>query len=68
MGCDIHAHVELKLADGRWHHWNAPHINRNYLLFTKLAGVRDYGEGIQPFAQPRGLPKDITLPTQGARC
>ena len=66
MGCDIHAHVELKLADGQWHHWNAPSIARHYALFTKLAGVRNYGEET-PFAEPRGLPVDVTLPTRNAR-
>lgn len=60
MGCDIHAHVELKLADGRWHHMNAPHVDRNYALFTKLAGVRQHGDEITPFSEPRGLPEDIS--------
>lgn len=33
---------------------------RNYALFTILAGVRDYGEGIVPIDQPRGIPDDAS--------
>jgi hypothetical protein len=64
MGCDIHAHVELKLADGRWHHWTAPHIDRNYNLFTKMAGVRAFGDEIVPIDQPRGLPCNVSETTR----
>jgi hypothetical protein len=63
MGCDIHAHVELKLADGAWHHYNAPYIERNYDLFAKLAGVRNY-KNVTPIALPRGLPSDISPMTR----
>ena len=57
MGCDIHAHVEVKFR-GQWVHYNAPHVRRHYDLFAKLAGVRNDGE-IEPIAPPRGLPVDI---------
>lgn len=63
MGCDIHAHVELKLADGKWHHWTTPYIQRNYALFEKLAGVRA-NNWITPIAPPRGMPDDVSTLTQ----
>lgn len=34
------------------------HGNRNYQLFTTLAGVRDYSESVVPVSDPRGLPED----------
>lgn len=33
--------------------------NRNYRVFTALAGVRSYGNGCVPISEPRGLPCDI---------
>ena len=39
MGCDIHAHFEIKV-DGEWLHYSQANINRNYRLFEKMAGVR----------------------------
>lgn len=57
MGCDIHLHIEIKI-DGRWHHYAAPGIERNYALFEKLAGVR--GEVENAIVAPRGLPCDAT--------
>jgi len=72
MGCDIHAHVEVR-EDGQWHHWEemfaAPfHVGRNYDLFAILANVRNgYGfagvptsGGFTPIDMPRGLPEDVT--------
>ena len=67
MGTDIHIHVELRLEEGgRWVHWNAPHIKRNYALFTKLANVRGC-PGVTPISNPRGLPADISELTHLAR-
>lgn len=66
MGCDIHMHVEVK-KDGQWHHYAAPSCDRSYQLFTKLAGVRDDDDGIEPIAQPRGIPADASLITR-AEC
>lgn len=63
MGCDIHAHVELRLADGQWHHWNAPHIDRDYRLFAHLAGERN-SDHVQPVAEKRGLPEGLSLATR----
>jgi hypothetical protein len=60
MGCDIHLHVEVKVG-GKWLHYNSPTINRDYGLFTKMAGVRVRGdETTRPISQPRGLPPDVS--------
>ena len=58
MGCDIHLHTEIKI-DGVWHHYSCPNVGRDYRIFTKMAGVRNI-TGIEPFSEPRGLPKDTT--------
>ncbi len=34
--------------------------DRNYGLFSTLAGVRDYTEGMTPVSEPKGLPHDVT--------
>lgn len=62
MGCDIHLHVEVKVR-GKWLHYNHPRINRNYQLFAKMAGVRDYHEE-DPISPPKGLPSDVTDTTK----
>lgn len=62
MGCDIHAHTEIKV-NGEWHHYSQPDIGRDYALFTRMAGVRE-AEGIETIASPRGLPSDITFTTR----
>lgn len=62
MGCDIHLHVEIKVG-GEWLHYNHPDIDRDYGLFAQMAGVRNR-DGIEPIAQPRGLPADATRTTQ----
>ena len=61
MGCDIHAHFEIKL-NGRWEHYSAPQINRNYTLFAHIAGVRGDGS-IKPISEPKGLPNDLSITT-----
>lgn len=61
MGCDIHFHVEVKI-NGRWEHYAAPNVWRNYTLFEKLAGVR--GDMSEAIAKPRGIPKDATTLTK----
>jgi hypothetical protein len=61
MGCDIHIHSEIKV-NGVWHHYAQPDVGRNYDLFAKMAGVRNYN--IQPIDQPRGLPEDATFTTK----
>lgn len=52
MGCDIHIITEVN-KDGKWEHIEEVPTsldNRNYPLFTFLAGVRDYfnGKGFEP--------------------
>lgn len=60
MGCDIHAHVEIKI-NNTWHHYNKIGLQRNYELFGKMAGVR--GDA-KPIAEPRGLPPDLSVVTK----
>ncbi len=60
MGCDIHLHGEVKI-NGKWEHWSAPSIPRDYNLFGKMAGVRDCGP---PIVEPRGLPDDASVLTK----
>lgn len=65
MGCDIHAHLEVKI-EGIWHHYSTPNIRRNYNLFAKMAGVRNYTEGpdaIVPISNPKGLPEQMSFIT-----
>lgn len=62
MGCDIHAHIEVKV-EGRWEHYSCPPIQRNYRLFARICGVRNSGN-ITPISDPRGLPTDLSLITQ----
>lgn len=61
MGCDIHAHIELKI-NGKWEHYSNPLIRRRYALFEKIAGVR--GEESAAIVPPRGVPTDMSLVTQ----
>lgn len=61
MGCDIHAHVEVKVKN-KWLHWDELKIERDYDLFEKMAGVR--GDVKNAIAPPRGLPKDINPSTK----
>ena len=61
MGCDIHAHIEVKIK-GKWCYYNELDIDRNYQLFEKMAGVR--GELRNAIDKPRGLPECINLMTK----
>ena len=61
MGCDIHAHIEVKVS-GEWHHWMALNIPRNYSLFARLAGVRTDKPGDQQYPL-RGIPDNMSLLT-----
>lgn len=60
MGCDIHAHVELRYH-GKWEHYAIPHIDRWYDLFGIMAGVR--GE-VAPIVEPKGVPDDMSVITR----
>lgn len=62
MGCDIHAHTEVKI-NGQWHHYAALYIDRNYDLFGRMADVRTR-EDIKPISKPRGVPDDISFLTR----
>lgn len=59
MGCDIHLFIEVKTENG-WELYSSPNIQRNYDLFAKLAGVRNYGD-IVPISDPKGLPEDVSF-------
>ncbi len=60
MGCDIHLHTEVKVA-GKWHHMGHPFIRRHYLLFAKMANVRnDPVRVIDPIKRHLGIPEDAT--------
>lgn len=63
MGCDIHVLVEAKTYTG-WHTFHHPRIDRWYSLFARMADVRNFVPDsphyIQPIAQPRGLPEDVS--------
>lgn len=61
MGCDIHPHVEVKIK-GKWEHYSTLCVSRNYLLFAKMAGVRNYD--IEAISPPRGLPEDVSVVTK----
>ena len=64
MGCDIHVRSE-KLVNGKWVDMTdeLPNYileNRDYTVFTWLAGVRSRNYDIVPISKPRGLPSDIS--------
>lgn len=67
MGCDIHAHIEVKL-DGVWHHYSCPPLQRSYKVFSRICGVRNGVIGmpyyVQPITEPRGLPDDLSEVTK----
>lgn len=67
MGCDIHAHLEVKI-NGTWYHATMPRIQRSYSLFSRMANVRNVTKNdpgyIEPISEPRGLPSDITFLTK----
>ena len=61
MGCDIHAHIELKV-NGKWEHYNCPTIQRWYRLFERICGVR--GDVELAIDKPRGIPADLNIVTE----
>jgi len=60
MGCDIHAHLEIKY-NGKWEHYAHPSISRWYELFGIMAGIRDC---VQPIVDPKGFPEDASITTK----
>jgi hypothetical protein len=63
MGCDIHAHAEVKL-NGKWHHYNLLNFGRNYDAFGWLANVRCPPDNAGGLGDPRGVPDDISEVTK----
>ena len=63
MGCDIHCHIEVKVA-GKWEHYSVPSVPRNYELFALMANVRNRDGQVKPIATPKGIPDDITTITR----
>lgn len=59
MGCDIHAFAEIKVK-GKWLNYSALDIDRNYLLFAKMAGVRDHLNEVEHISEPKGMPEDAS--------
>jgi len=62
MGCDVHAHFEIKV-DGEWLHYSQPNIKRNYRLFARMAGVRGH-VGDYVISNPLGTPYDVSKTTR----
>jgi hypothetical protein len=68
MGCDIHAYIEYEEESddkqkGKNHVSNFAQVkvNRNYWLFTLMAGVRGNEiQGHKPVSEPKGLPKEVS--------
>lgn len=63
MGCDIHAQIFVQDAYGGDYgeYWPMAdiEISRDYTLFAAMASVRNYGRGIEPISEPRGIPPEI---------
>lgn len=51
--------------NGKWEHYSAPAIRRNYALFAKMANVRNDGS-ICHICQPKGLPDNLSIITRMA--
>lgn len=62
MGQTIHAHVEVKV-DGKWEHFNAPLVERNYTLFS-LLGSEALDCVQKSAAVIDGIPDDISVLTR----
>lgn len=65
MGCDIHVYIEkYNVSEKIWEYVPKnviePYGDRSYLLFAKLASVRNYSETIVPISEPRGMPQDCS--------
>lgn len=59
MGQNIHMHIEVK-HDGRWQHYAAPHVARNYTLYGLLGSERAL-EDVEPLrALKVGVPVDAS--------
>jgi len=62
MGCDIHGWVEIRPYEWNKDYWksmiNISYLERNYLIFARIFGVRNHFEDLEitPIAANRGLP------------
>lgn len=65
MGCDIHLHVEGK-RNGEWLYLGHPNLDRNYLFFGLLSGVRMSVDEPFPIVKQSldELPQDVTSQTK----
>jgi len=60
MGCDIHAYLEKKNAEGKYDYVEDVFEDREYNFFAFLADVRNYSN-IEPIIPPRrGMPADVS--------
>lgn len=62
MSTSIHCHIEIKV-NGTWEHWSTPVIWSNFELFARMTSMRDYEGDVEPIAESRGLPLDMTTLT-----
>lgn len=75
MGADIHLWVEKRCGNAwtfanqywlenfeseSWIDWDAPYTERNYFLFSILAGVRNHNNPLTPILPVRGTPIDVS--------
>ena len=60
MGCDIHAYLEKKSKTGSYEYVADVFDDRDYNLFSFLAGVRNYNEIYPIVASNRGIPVDVS--------
>ncbi len=64
MGCDIHLHTEIKI-NGKREHYSQPRIKSSYILFAKMAGVRqNKHDPLKEISLPKGLPSDCSATTR----
>lgn len=66
MGCDIHAYVDYDTSEKHTASFAKIHIERNYWLFSLLAGVRIEPErlGTTLLVEPRGMPDRLSYVTE----
>lgn len=60
MGADIHGVLQESFDGKRWHTIATIEDDRNYALFSALAGVRNYND-IVPIDEPRGFPEGFEV-------
>ena len=69
MGSTMHAHIEVK-KDGKWLHFGAPDVQRDYLVFAVMTGERldsiseKEKKSVKPVAKIHKMPKDVSEVTK----